>query len=250
MSHDVNLTLLHGWGVDSRIWQPLQPHWPEGVRITAPSWPGYFDSSCADSAATSDPSSLAATAGAMAASLPQDSVWVGWSLGGLLAVAMAEHLPPPRGIILLSAGARFCWPNGVTPKALAEFTFAFERSPAVAWRHFLRWQSSGEPEPREALKRLHALLGKTPPADTPTLAAGLGFLKTLDNRERLNALPCPVAMLSGENDPFISRPPAGEAALNERLAHAGHCPMVSRPAALAEALVRIASDITRPAEVV
>lgn len=249
MSHNVNLTLLHGWGVDSRIWQPLTPHWPEDVRVTTPSWPGYFSSSCADSAATPDPSSLAATASAMAAPLPQDSVWVGWSLGGLLAVAVTDHLPPPKGIVLLGTGARFCSPDGVTPKALAEFTHAFERSPAAAWRHFLRWQSSGEPEPREALKRLHALLGKAPPADTATLATGLGLLKTLDNRERLNTLPFPVATLAGENDPFISRPPAVETVLNERLAHAGHCPMVSRPAALAEALVRIAADITRPAEV-
>lgn len=245
MSHDVNLTLLHGWGVDSRIWQPLQPYWPEGVHVTAPSWPGYHSQS-----ALADPNDLAATASAMAARLPQDSVWVGWSLGGLLAVAVTEHLPPPKGIILLGAGAQFYSPDGVTPQALAEFTRAFEHSPSAAWRHFLSWQSSGEPEPREALKRLHALLGKAPPEDTATLAAGLGFLETLDNRERLNALPCPVAALAGENDPFINRPSAVETALNERLAHAGHCPMLSRPAALAEALTRIAADITRPAEVV
>lgn len=242
MSHDVNLILLHGWGVDARVWQPLTPYWPEGVRITAPNWPGYQRQP-----ALADPNDLAATAIAMAASLPQDSVWVGWSLGGLLAVAMTEHLPPPRGIILLGAGAQFCSPDGVTPRALAEFTSAFERSPAAAWRHFLRWQSSGEP--REALKRLHALLGKTPPADTATLAAGLGWLETLDNRARLNAPPCPVAALAGENDPFLSQPLAVERASNERLAHAGHCPMVSRPAALADALRRIAADMTRPAEV-
>lgn len=244
MSHDVNLILLHGWGVDARVWQPLTPYWPEGVRITAPNWPGYQRQP-----ALADPNDLAATAIAMAASLPQDSVWVGWSLGGLLAVAMTEHLPPPRGIILLGAGAQFCSPDGVTPQALAEFTSAFERSPAAAWRHFLRWQSSGEPEPREALKRLHALLGKTPPADTATLAAGLGWLETLDNRARLNAPPCRVAALVGENDPFLGQPPLLHQRSSEQLAHAGHCPMVSRPAALAEALTRIATDITRPAEV-
>lgn len=251
MSHDVNLTLLHGWGVDARVWQPLTPYWAEGVRVTAPNWPGYDGQpALADPAELSARADIAATASAMANKLPADSIWVGWSLGGLLAVAMTEHLPPPRGIVLLGAGAQFCSPDGVTPQALAEFTAAFERSPAATWRHFLRWQSSGEPEPRTALKQLTALLGKAPPADTPNLAAGLGFLETLDNRERLAALPCPVATLAGENDPFLSQPPAGETTAGERLADAGHCPMISQPAALVDALVRIAADITRPAEVI
>lgn len=247
MSTAPAFTLLHGWGIDARIWQPLAPCWPEGARVTAPDWPGY-----GDAPAASDPASLAATASAMATHLPQSSVWVGWSLGALLAVALTEHLPPPRGIILLGAGAQFCSPDGVTPQALGEFRQAFERSPAAAWRHLLRWQSSGEPEPRKALKQLTELLGKTPPADTPTLAAGLGFLETLDNRARLAAPPCPVATLSGENDPFISRPPAVETTTDERLAtrlpRAGHCPMVSQPAALADALCRIAAELTHPAE--
>ncbi|WNK20824.1 alpha/beta fold hydrolase [Halomonas piscis] len=237
MRHGLSLTLLHGWGIDARIWQPLAPHWPEGMRVTAPNWPGYDDQP-----ALADPADIAATANAMAASLSRDSVWVGWSLGGLLAVAMAEHLPPPRGIILLGAGARFCALGGVTPDALAEFSRAFERSPAAAWRHFLRWQSSGEPEPREALKRLTELLGQTPPADTATLAAGLGFLEALDHRDRLAALPCPVAALAGERDPLL--PATG----GERLPGVGHCPMVSRPAPLADALCRIAADMTSPAE--
>ncbi|GAB2729864.1 alpha/beta fold hydrolase [Halomonas garicola] len=255
MSQGLTLTLLHGWGVDARVWQPLQPHWPEGVGVAAPNWPGYEShpaladpaelSTTADLSASAD---IAATASAMAASLPQNSVWVGWSLGGLLAVAMTDHLPPPQGIILLGAGAQFCSPNGVTPQALAEFTSAFQRSPSAAWRHFLRWQSSGEPEPRTALKRLHALLGKTPPADTPTLAAGLGFLETLDNRERLQTLPCPVATLAGENDPFLNQPPAGETTAGEQMAQAGHCPMVSQPAALVDALCRIAAEMTQPGE--
>lgn len=248
MSHAPAFTLLHGWGVDARVWQPLAPYWHENTRVGAPNWPGYFAGSCADTPAVADPSSLADTAHAMAASLPQDSIWVGWSLGGLAAVALSDHLPPPRGIILLGSGARFCAPGGVTPDALDEFTHAFQRSPAAAWRHFLRWQSSGEPTPRAALKQLTALLGKTPPADTTTLAAGLGWLKTLDNRERLDTLPCPVAMLSGENDPFIAPPLSGAPTANARLAQAGHCPMVSQPEALVDALQRIAAKMTPAAE--
>lgn len=249
MSPALRLTLLSGWGVDSRIWQPLAPHWPEGVSITTPDWPGYAlsrdetSTRAGTTPALVEPASLTVTADAMADKLPAGSIWVGWSLGGLLAAALTAHLPPPRGLILLGAGAQFCAPGGVTPDALADFIHAFERSPTAAWRHFLRWQSSGEPAPRDALKQLHALLGKTPPADTATLAAGLGWLDTLDNREQLAALPCPVEHLAGDNDPLLS---ATET--TDRLSQAGHCPMVSQPAALARALYRIAAEMTHPAE--
>lgn len=250
MSPALRLTLLSGWGVDSRIWQPLATHWPEGVNVTTPDWPGYAlsrdetSTRAGTTPALVEPASLTATADAMADKLPADSIWVGWSLGGLLAAALTAHLPPPRGLILLGAGAQFCAPGGVTPDALADFTRAFERSPTAAWRHFLRWQSSGEPDTRDALSELHALLGKTPPADTATLTAGLGWLDTLDNRERLAALPCPIAHLAGENDPLL-----GADSPSEQLAHAGHCPMVSQPADLAQTLTRLAADMTtHPAE--
>lgn len=242
MSSALRLTLLSGWGVDSRIWQSLAPHWPEGVTVSAPNWPGYGDTP------TLSDHTLAATADAMTDKLPADSVWVGWSLGGLLAAALTEYLPAPHGVILLGTGARFCTPGGVTPDALADFIRAFGRSPNAAWRHFLRWQSSDEPAPRDALKQLHALLGNTPPADTTTLRAGLGWLDTLDNRERLAALPCPVTHLAGENDPLLGAEPQAER-LVTRLTQAGHCPMVSQPAVLADTLHRLAADmLTHPAE--
>lgn len=242
MSPALRLTLLSGWGVDSRIWQPLAPHWPEGVNVTTPDWPGY-----GDKPALSD-HTLAATADAMTDKLPADSVWVGWSLGGLLATAMTANLPAPRGLILLGAGEHFCTPSGVTPDALADFTRAFERSPTATWRHFLRWQTRGEPSPSAAFRELSSLLGSTPPADTATLRAGLGWLDTLDNRERLAALPCPVTHLAGENDPLLGAEPQAER-LVTRLTQAGHCPMVSQPAVLADTLHRLAADmLTHPAE--
>ena len=247
MSTALRLTLLPGWGVDSRIWQSLAPHWPADTAITTPDWPGYGDTR----ALTESDNPIPMLANTMADQLTADSVWVGWSLGGLLATALTAHLPAPRGLILLSASARFCTPGGVTPDALSDFTRAFERSPTATWRHFLRWQTRGEPSPNAAFHALNTLLGSTPPADTATLRAGLCWLSTLDNRARLAALPCPVVRLAGENDPLLGKQlgeQLGESQA-ERLRNAGHCPMVSQPAALVDALHRLAADMTtRPAE--
>lgn len=228
------LVLLSGWGCDARIWQPLAEHWPEGVSVTTPDWPGYGGR---DPLAA--PDSLDALAEAMARELPADAIWVGWSLGGLLAGALLEHLPLPRGLILLGMGARFCDPAGVTRAELSAFRRAFARDPQATLAHFQRWQLGGEPSPRDAHRRLRALLGGGPCADPASLAAGLRWLENLDLTSTLADADCPVIRLVGACDPLQA--PAVIASAELVLEHAGHCPMLSRPAALAEALVTLAA---------
>ncbi|WP_108444630.1 alpha/beta fold hydrolase [Halomonas denitrificans] len=233
------LVLLSGWGCDARLWQPLAEYWPgrreEKVEVSAPDWPGY-----GSRPALEDPEDLAALAEAMAEDLPAEAVWVGWSLGGLLAAALLDHLPAPRGLVLLGMGARFCDPEGITPEALATFRDAFRRDPEATRAHFLRWQLRGEPSPRAAHRRLLELLGPDPAAPPATLAAGLGQLAELDNAERLADAPCPVWRVSGEQDPLLA--PSAREAADIRLAEAGHAPMLSQPRALAECLAAVALE--------
>ena len=175
----------------------------------------------------------------MARELPTDAVWVGWSLGGLLAGALLARLPAPRALILLGMGARFCDPEGVSRAELTAFRRAFARDPEATLAHFQRWQLGGEPSPRDAHRRLRTLLDGGPPADPTTLAAGLEWLETLDLASALAGAGCPVIRMSSANDPLQA--PAAIARADHRLEQAGHCPMLSRPAALAEALMALAS---------
>lgn len=232
------LVLLAGWGIDARIWQPLAPHWPSNVHVSAPDWPGYRHRP-----ALADPQDLAALAEAMHDDLPCDAVWVGWSLGGLLAGALLAHLPPPRCLILLGTTARFvdARPGGVSQDELDDFRGAFERRPEATWRHFLRWQTRGEPQPGQQCQHLSALLGNHPPADTATLAAGLEFLSRIDLTSRLTSSPCPIHRFSGEHDPLLPR----DAGI-ERLADTGHCPQLGAPRALATRLAGLAGAVPVP----
>lgn len=233
------LVLLSGWGCDARIWQPLAEHWPDGVSVGTPDWPGY-----GGRAPLAAPDSLEALAEAMAGELPADAIWVGWSLGGLLAGALLARLPAPRALILLGMGARFCDPEGVSRAALTAFRRAFARDPATTLAHFQRWQLGGEPSPRDAHRRLRTLLNGGPPADPATLAVGLHWLETLDLSSALAGTGCPVIRMSGANDPLQA--PAAIDRADHRLEHAGHCPMLSRPAALAEALTALADRCPAP----
>ncbi|CAM3480654.1 alpha/beta fold hydrolase [Halomonas sp. AOP12-C2-37] len=237
----LRLILLSGWGVDSRIWRPLQAYWPDSFEIKAIEWPGYGDTPEIKNHAT-----LTQLADAMVSALSSNAVWVGWSLGGLLATALLEHLPPPRGLILLGTGDTFCSrgedsaSGGVATSELNAFQRAFQREPIATWQHFLRWQAQGEPNPRQAYRQLRGLLGDTPPADNTTLATGLQWLASIDNRSRLAASPCPAVRLTGEYDPFISR---AQHRISETLSGVGHCPMLSQPQALAASIIRHATQI-------
>ncbi|WP_111414237.1 alpha/beta fold hydrolase [Billgrantia lactosivorans] len=229
------LVLLSGWGIDARIWQPLAPHWPDDVVIRSPDWPGY-----GERRGETLPRRLAALADRMRDGLTEDAVWVGWSLGGLLAGALLAHLPAPRRLVLVAAGPRFCSVDGVGPAELASFRRAFDRDPHATWHHFLRWQLQGEPAPRVAHRRLLDLLGSRPGASRQTLATGLEHLARLDLGEMLATPPCPIHRLAGENDRLLGA--SARQAADRTLPGSGHCPMLSRPEALVQHLVELARE--------
>ncbi|MCL7940836.1 alpha/beta fold hydrolase [Halomonas sp. ATCH28] len=231
------LVLLAGWGCDARLWQPLAGHWPVGLDVSTPDWPGY-----GGRPALADPADLDSLADAMADDLPPDAVWVGWSLGGLLATALLDYLPAPHALVLLGMGERFCHDEGIPGAELAAFRHAFTRDPDATLSHFRRWQLQGEPDPRAAHRQLRALLGngdnESVGTDRATLAAGLTQLAELDNAERLARSPCPVWRIAGEQDPLLA--PALRYSADHRLVDAGHGPMLSQPASLTACLADIA----------
>ncbi|RTR05267.1 alpha/beta fold hydrolase [Halomonas nitroreducens] len=233
------LVLLSGWGCDARIWQALDGHWPPGIAVSAPDWPGY-----GQQPESHEPDCLADTARGMAEALPTQAVWVGWSLGGLLAEALLDHLPAPRALVVIGMGPRFCHPDGVDGEELATFRRAFRRDPEATRAHFLRWQLRGEPSPRAAHRQLLGLIGQAPPAGLTTLAAGLDQLARLDASRRRGVAPCPVYRLAGEADPLLA--PAAREAADWRLAKAGHCPMLSQPERLAALLTAVANAPALP----
>ncbi|MCE8014659.1 alpha/beta fold hydrolase [Halomonas sp. MCCC 1A17488] len=231
----MTLVLLSGWGIDARIWHPLAPYWPGGIEVRTPDWPGYGERSH-----ETLPKTLPVLADKMRGDLPQDAIWVGWSLGGLLAGALLPHLPPPRALLLVGTGARFCSEDGVRAAELATFRRAFDRDPRATWQHFLRWQLQGEPAPRMAHRRLLDLLGGHPSASSQTLATGLEQLAYLDLGEMLAAPPCPIWRIAGERDRLMGK--TARQSAERILTGCGHSPMLSHPETLVRHLVELAGS--------
>ncbi|MEE3215810.1 MAG: alpha/beta fold hydrolase [Pseudomonadota bacterium] len=236
------LVLLSGWAIDARVFAPLAPHWSQGWDVHAIDWPGMGTKS---SSPLADPGSISQLAEAMSPELLPDQdtsvVWVGWSLGALQAAALARVMGPPDALVLIGMGPTFCHPAGVSQQALADFNSAFHRDPDRAVEHFLRWQLSAEPEPRPSLASLKALLRPQAQADHATLAQGLSTLAQEDIHDVFLKPPCPTATLCGHDDPLMA--PAVRHVADERIAASGHCPMLSQPQRLVEAVERQAQRL-------
>ncbi|QEM81465.1 alpha/beta fold hydrolase [Halomonas binhaiensis] len=230
------LVLLSGWGIDARIWQPLAPYWPADISVTAPDWPGM-----GKRPALAQPDSPEALAKAMEDDLPADAIWVCWSLGALQAALLSQTLSPPQGLMLLGMGHRFCHPHGVSKSELAQFHRAFLHDPVAARESFLRWQASGEPSLRDAVRQLRTLLAADSPPDVETLEAGLKLLTHADISATLTNFPGFVVTLCGAQDPLLA--PEVRDGMNVQLPSAGHCPMLSQPEALADTIVHQARQM-------
>jgi len=140
------LVLLHGWGLDPRVWSGLCDAQPSRIRTLAPALPGHGD---ALPAAAAD---LAAWGDALLPVLPERAVLCGWSLGSLIALDLARR-HPERVARLILIGATPCfvarsgdapWPHGLDAATVAAFNASFATDPAGTQKKFIALQSLGD----------------------------------------------------------------------------------------------------------
>ncbi|NHA14265.1 pimeloyl-ACP methyl ester esterase BioH [Thioalkalivibrio sp. XN279] len=191
--------MLHGWGLNSAAWSPLLPHLARRFRLALIDLPGHGR----NRAAAVTPS-LAGWANAIADVAPPGSAWLGWSLGGQVAMAAALAGHDIRRLVLVATTPRFVaapdWPCGVPAEELAGFAGALARDHDKTVRDFLSLQLRGDARAATLLRTLRALLAESPAPDPAALATGLDILATTDLRAQLPALALPALVLAGERD--------------------------------------------------
>ena len=71
-----SLVLVHGWGMNAGVWEPLLPLLEKEWHVTAIELPGHGESAAPDGGAD-----ISAWADALLDTAPGRAVWLGWSLG-------------------------------------------------------------------------------------------------------------------------------------------------------------------------
>jgi pimeloyl-[acyl-carrier protein] methyl ester esterase len=193
------LVLLHGWGLHSGIWAPLLPELSRRHRVTCIDLPGH-----GRSPAPPDAFGLEDTVDAVAALARPGAAWLGWSLGGQVAMAAALAGHAIDRLVLVATTPRFVtapdWPCAMAPVTLAGFAAALVEDHHRTLRDFLTLQLRGDRNAASLLGRLRAVLEERPEPAAAALVSGLDMLATTDLRARLPALGQPALVISGERD--------------------------------------------------
>ena len=228
------LVLLHGWGLHGGIWADTSTRMPAHLTTLTPDLPGYGD------VATVSPYNAETLADALAAALPDHAAVCGWSLGGMVALALAARHPHKvNRLILVATNPAFVtrpdWPHGLAPEVLAEFAQSLADDYKATLLRFLSLQARGGDQARAVIEHLRGSVFLRGEPRSTTLAAGLDLLRDVDLRDTVEKVHCPVLVMHGTHDKLCP-PEAGrwlaEKLPNARLAlnpHAAHAPFLSHP---------------------
>lgn len=242
IGHGRPLVLLHGWAMHGGIFAPLVEPLSRRFQLHLVDLPGHGHSR--DSALPIDPTACAA---ALAAQLPP-APWLGWSLGGLVAMhAALAHVTRVSGLIAVAASPRFVaapdWPHGVDGSVFAQFGDGLARDYRGTVDRFLALEAQGSDHMREELRLLREQVYARGEPDPRVLVEGLAALENEDLRTALGALPVPSLWIAGRRDRLVTwQAMQAAAALCPAgafvgIAGGGHAPFLTHADAVAAAVV-------------
>jgi pimeloyl-[acyl-carrier protein] methyl ester esterase len=239
-SGPVPLVMLHGWAMHGGIFKPLVDALREHCTMYLVDLPGHgFSRGCGL------PLEPQACARAIADATPS-AIWLGWSLGGLIALQAALDFPQHvRGLAMLCATPRFVsgdnWPQGRDPALVRQLAMDLETDYHATIERFLALEVMGSPDPRAEMRKLRAEVFARGEPDLRVLQEGIRVLDETDLRARLPQLARGSWWCAGRLDRLV-HPSAMEWSAQASqgefhvIAHAGHAPFLSHADAVAHIL--------------
>lgn len=235
------LVLLHGWGLHGGIWQALREPLAQHFTLHIIDLPGMGWSS------EPMPETLTQLAQLLRPHIPDGAHIMGWSLGGLLAMQIAQQQTIGR-LVLLGTTPCFVhrgdWQHGVQQQVFTGFFEQVMQDVVAGMQTFAALIAMGGRHTRQELKQLLAILLERPYPRLQALQAGLGLLMQSDLRQQLSQIQSPVLWIHGERDKLcpvaaahwsVKQMPHAEL---QTIADAGHEPFISHPALVLDAVLR------------
>lgn len=222
------VVVVGGWGIPAKALEPLLPGGVEAV-VLEPAWMAVAHSA------------LSEALDAVIDEVPQGAPWMGWSLGGQVAMAAQQRFPERVGSVLTLCStpcfvAAPDWPAGMTPSAFSGFRDGLAADTRGTLRRFCSLVSQGSTSPRAVHRELQALDWPEAGNDRSRgLAASLEWLAMLDQRAYWRSPEGEARHLFGARDALVDAATPGALALApERFSvapDAGHWPVAMAGAA-------------------
>lgn len=230
-----DLVLLHGWGMHSGVMTPWARELASSFRVSAVDLPGHGDSPGANLTELGD------WADAVLDVVPGGAWWLGWSLGGLVALEAAQRKPDHlRGALLMASTPKFVtgpdWQVAVDAQVFDQFARQLQEDVSRTLLRFVALQVRGADHSGQTLRELRAALKASPQAKPEALRNGLGFLRNSDMRHMLYDASLPLFWVLGERDTLVPARLSASLPRNRSrlISGAGHAPFLSHPQECAE----------------
>ena len=236
------LFLLPGWAVNSAIWQSVTAPLADAYDLILHDFPGYGQHQSVDGNLTFE----ALVNDALQQS-PPDAVWLGWSLGTIVALKAALKSPKTISkLVLICPTPKFItdstWHYGQTTAAMDNLAQRFENDYETALKRFLLLQAGTDAAARKIAKQTLQQIAQHPRPSWATLNSGLDILRQTDLRPIVNQVTVPTQIIVGQEDRVI--PPAAGIDLHQRITGStlmelatGHAPFIEQPAQFIEAVI-------------
>jgi len=234
------VVMLHGWGMHSGVWRIFaEAIAAKGYEVSCVDLAGHGKSPQAASY------TLEAQVEQVCEILPQKPChFLGWSLGGSIALRLAEKYPDRISSLSLIASnpvfvASEHW-AGMAQADLLAFSENLKVNCQATLLRFLSLQVQGMENRKVILKNLKQIMQTVEAPNAEALAAGLLILKEADLRDSLVSLSLPVQFILGEKDSLVPMKVGQNCQLLQRsceshiIRQAGHVPFITDEAELVQ----------------
>ncbi len=211
------VVLIHGWGLNSAVWQPLiaqlSAEFKACFHIITVDLPGFGE----NHDKKIQPYSLANIAKQIDKVIEQPAIYLGWSLGGLVATEIALAYPDKvLGLITVASspcfleeviaksGQEIAWP-GIKPEVLKAFHQQLQVDTKKTINGFLKIQAMGSPHIRHDIKQIGQLVMQHQLPNKATLDESLSLLESSDYRDKLAEVKQPFLRLYGSADSLVPK---------------------------------------------
>lgn len=224
-----NLVLLHGWGADPNIWNDLIPSLTPNFDVIA------LDLSLWCNLEEMGTQVLAQT--------PKNAIYLGWSLGGLLALQIAIQAPErAHKLITVATTPKFIatknW-EAMPAETFNDFYQMFEINHIRALNYFISLQFLGSPNYKKLITITKKNLAKQSKQD---LANGLQLLRDTDLRNEINKIKCPTLHIYGANDQIVPEVTAQQLANTKIIKNASHAVFLDQQKTFLQLLHKFANE--------
>ncbi len=239
--HGRPLVMIHGWAMHSGVWRSFVQQLAQHRQVICLDLPGHGRSGhLADYTLESIADVLF-----RAIQIEKFSL-LGWSLGGLVAIEMANRFPQQvASLSLLASNPKFTnsadW-AGVKPEVLDGFAAQLSIDTRQTLLRFLALQVNGLPDGKQLLLRLKQAVMECESPSVSVLQKALQILKHSDLRAKLQQYKGPITLIHGDKDPLV--PLTGALSMQQMqltiavhvLERAGHVPFLSHSRQLLDIL--------------